>query len=81
MTRNARICNACSGKVGSSNGYLDRRPLHEMDEIVYEYDSTQFHGLVYVALSREIFNTLFNLYVCVDHGKYYKLYWKIKKQQ
>ena len=27
-----------SGKVGSSHCYLDRRPLHEIDEIVYEYD-------------------------------------------
>ena len=41
LTRNARLCHARSGKVGSSHCYLDRRPLHEMetfDEIVYEYD-------------------------------------------
>ena len=49
------ICNARSGKVGSSHCYLDRRPLREIDEIVYEYDRKQFHRLVYVALSRVIF--------------------------
>ena len=56
MTRNAR-----SGKVGSSHCYLDRRPLHEMDEIVYEYDEKHYQQLVYVAISRVIFNTLFNI--------------------
>ena len=30
LTRNARNCNARSGKVGSSHCYLDRRPLHEI---------------------------------------------------
>ena len=38
--------NACSGRVGSSHSYLDRRPLHEIDEIVYEYDRKQFHPLL-----------------------------------
>ena len=33
-----RFCNARSGKVGSSHCYLDRRPLHEMGDIVYGYD-------------------------------------------
>ena len=36
-TRNARVCNARSGKVGSSHCYLDRRQLLEIatfDEIV-----------------------------------------------
>ena len=42
LTRNGRICNARSGKVGSSHCYLDRRPLHELDEIVYEYDKKTF---------------------------------------
>ena len=46
LTRYARICNARSGKVGSSHCYLDRRPLHEIDEIVYEYDRKHFHRLV-----------------------------------
>ena len=53
--------NARSGKVGSSHCYLDRRPLHEMDEIVYEYDRKQSQQWVYVAISRVIFNTLFNI--------------------
>ena len=39
----------------------DRRPLHEVDEIVYEYDKKHYQQLVYVALSRVIFNTLFNI--------------------
>ena len=39
LTRNARNCNAPSGKVGSSYCYLDRRLLYEIDEIVYEYDN------------------------------------------
>ena len=56
LTRNAR-----SGQVGSSHCYLDRRPLHETDEIVYEYDRKHSQQLVYVALSRVIFNTLFNI--------------------
>ena len=30
LTRNAQVCNARSGKVGSSHCYLDRRPLHEI---------------------------------------------------
>ena len=34
---------------------------HEIDEIVFEYDRKQFHRLVYVAISRVIFNTLFNI--------------------
>ena len=38
VTLNARVCNARSGKVDSSNCYLDRRPLHEINEIVYEHD-------------------------------------------
>ena len=76
VTRNARNCNARSVKVGSNHCYVDRRPLHNIDEIVYEYDRKQFHRLVYVALSRVIFNTLFNisLCMCVDHDTYYKLY-------
>ena len=56
--------NVRSSKVGSSHCYLDRRPLHEIatfNEIVYEYDRKQFHRLVYVALSRVIFITLFNI--------------------
>ena len=56
LTHNAR-----SGKVSSSHCYLDRRLLHEIDEIVYEYDRKQFHPLLYVAISRVIFNTLFNI--------------------
>ena len=28
--RNARVCNARWGKVGSSHCYLDRQPLHEI---------------------------------------------------
>ena len=39
FTHNAGIYNARSGKVGSSHCYLDRRPLHEIDEIVYEYEN------------------------------------------
>ena len=31
LTRNARNCDARSGKVGSSHCYLDRQPLHEID--------------------------------------------------
>ena len=61
LRRNARLCNARSGKVGSSHCYLDQRPLHEIDEIVYEYDRKLSQQLVYVALSRVIFNTLFNI--------------------
>ena len=37
LTRNARVCTARSGKVGSSHCYLDRRQLHEIptfDQIV-----------------------------------------------
>ena len=60
LARYTRICNARSDKVGSSYCYLDRRTLHEIDEIVYEYDRKQFHRLVYMELSRIIFNTLFN---------------------
>jgi hypothetical protein len=41
-----------------------------MDEIVYEYDSRQFHRLVYVALSKVILIRYLILYVCVDHGTY-----------
>ena len=36
-----RLCNARSGKVGSSHCYLDRRPLHEIatfDEMFNMYD-------------------------------------------
>ena len=47
--------NARSGKVGSSHYYLDRRPLHEIDEIVYEYDRKQSQQLVYVAISKSNF--------------------------
>ena len=53
--------NARSGKVGSSHCYLDRWPLHEIatfNEIVYEYDK---HSQQLIALSRVIFNTLFNI--------------------
>ena len=46
--------------VGSSHCYLDRRPLYEIDEIVYEYNRKK-NRLIYVALSRGIFNTLFNI--------------------
>ena len=56
LTRNAR-----SGKVSSSHCYLNRRPLHEIDEIVYEYDKKQFQQLVYIVISRVIFNTLVNI--------------------
>ena len=60
LTRNAR-----SGKFSSSHCYLDRWPLHEIDEIVYEYDRKQFNRLVYIALSRVIFNELCNIiHVC-----------------
>ena len=41
--------------------YLDRQPLQEIEEIVYEYCKKQFQQLVYVALSRVIFNTLFDI--------------------
>jgi hypothetical protein len=34
--------------LGSSHCYLDRRPLHEINEIVYEYDRKLFHRLVYM---------------------------------
>ena len=57
LTHNARVCNARSGKVGSSHCYLDRRPLPEIstfDEIVYVYDRKHSQQLVYVALSRVI---------------------------
>ena len=64
ITRNAR-----SGKVGSRHCYLHRRPSHEMDKIVYEYDRKQFHRLVYVALPRVIFNTLFNI-IRVGRSRY-----------
>ena len=37
-------------------------PLHEIDKIVYEYDKKHSQQLVYVALSRVIFNKLFNIY-------------------
>ena len=62
LTRNVRVCNARSGKVGSSHCYLERRQLHEMatfDEIVYEYDR-KHSQLVYVSLSSN-FNTLFKI--------------------
>ena len=39
LMRNARICNARAGKVGSGHCSLDWRPLHEistLDEIVYD---------------------------------------------
>ena len=42
VTRNARVCNARSSKVGSSHCYLDRRPLRGIDEIVYGYDKKRF---------------------------------------
>ena len=74
---NARICNARSGKVGSSHCYRDRRPLYEIDEIVYEYDIKHSQQLVYVVLSRVILIRYFILYACVDHGTYYKFYFKI----
>ena len=45
LTRHAR-----SGKVGSSHCYLDQRPLHEIDEIVYEFDRKWFHRMVYVTI-------------------------------
>ena len=38
LTHNTRICNARSGKVGSSHSYLNQRLLQEIDEMVYEYD-------------------------------------------
>ena len=41
--------------------YIDE--IHEIDEIVYEYDRKHSQQLVYVALSRVIFNTLFNIIV------------------
>ena len=59
LTRHARVHNARSGKVGSSHCYLDRRQLHEIatfDEIVM----TKKHSQQLIALSRVIFNTLFN---------------------
>ena len=74
LTRNAR-----SGKVGSSHSYLDRRQLHEIELIAYEYDRKQFHRLVYVALPRVILMRYLILYVCVDHGTCYKFYLKILK--
>ena len=46
LMRNARICNARSGKVGSSHCYLNRQPLHEIDELVYEYDIKQFNRML-----------------------------------
>ena len=45
-----------------------------IDEIVYEYDRKHSQQLVYVALSRVIFNTLFNIIRAVDHGTCYKFY-------
>jgi hypothetical protein len=57
--------------------YPDRRPLHELatfDETVYEYDKKHSQQLVYIALSRVMFNKLLTLYACVDHGIYYKFY-------
>ena len=41
--------------------WLYWRPLLEIDEIVHEYDRKQFQLLVYVALSRVIFNMVFNV--------------------
>ena len=61
LTRNARNCSARSGKLGSSHCYVNRLPLHEIDEIVCEYDRKKFHRLVQVALPRVIFNALFNI--------------------
>ena len=81
LTRNARNSNARSGKIGSSHCYLNVRPLHEIDEIVYEYDRKQFHRLVYVAISRVIFNTLFNIIrVCSSRYVLKILFKKLKKQ-
>ena len=40
---------------------MDRRPLLEINEIVYEYDRKHSQQLVYVAISSVIFNTLFNI--------------------
>ena len=65
--------NSRSGEVGTSHCYLDRRPLHEIDEIVYEYDRKNSQQLVYVALSRVILIRYLILYVCVDQNTYYKL--------
>ena len=45
LSKTLWVCNARSGKVGSSQCYLDRRPLLEIatfDEIVYEYDKKTF---------------------------------------
>ena len=73
------VCNARSGKIGSSHCYLGRRPLHKIEtfnDIFYEYDRKQFHQFIYVALSRVILICYLILYVCVDHGTYYKLYFK-----
>ena len=44
------------------------------DEIVYEYDKKHSQQLEYVAISRVIFNKLFNIILSVDHGTYYKFY-------
>ena len=42
-----------------------------------EYDRKQFHRLVYVALTRVIFNTLFNIIrVCINFILRNKLSWK-----
>ena len=71
MTRNAP-----KGKYGSSHYYLDRRPLHEIDEIVYEYDRKQFHRLVYVALLRVFLIRYLILYECADQGTYHNFYFK-----
>ena len=49
--------------------YLDRRQLYEIDEIVYEYDRKHSQQLVYVAISRVIFNTLFNN-ICMCRSRY-----------
>ena len=67
---NARVCNARSGKVGSSHFFLDRRPLHGIDEIVYEYNKTHSQLLVNVAMSRVVLMRylVLVLYACVDHG-------------
>ena len=70
--------NAPSGKVGSSHCYLQRRPLHEIatfDEFFMNMTKKHSLQLVYVALSKVIFNTLFNNTVCRSrYVAYYKCY-------
>ena len=41
--------------------YLDRRPLHEIDEIVYEYDKKTFSTIGIRCNIKSNFNRLFNI--------------------